>query len=164
MKFNIKRLAVNSLIAAIYINITFITGSFAYRDIQFRIAEILVLLCFFRKDYILGLTVGCVIANLFGPMGLADALIGGAATLLSCLLVSCSRKLWIAVIYPVVINAVAVGLELHFVMSLPLWSSVLFVGLGEAAVMIAGYFIFKELRKKPNFLNFIEADQNIDRI
>lgn len=164
MKITIKRLTLNALIAALYINLTLITSSFAFRDIQFRVAEILILLCFFRKDYFLGLTLGCFIVNLFGPMGIIDAVIGSGATLISCLLISYSRKLWVAIIYPVVINAFFIGLELYFILSLPLWTSILFVGVGELTVLVVGYFVFMQLKKHGNFLTFIEANQNLDRI
>jgi uncharacterized membrane protein len=49
MHFDLKRLAVNALIAAIYVDITLLTASFAYRDIQFRIAEILIFSRSFAK-------------------------------------------------------------------------------------------------------------------
>jgi uncharacterized membrane protein len=162
MHFDLKRLAVNALIAAIYVDITLVTASFAYRDIQFRIAEVLVLLAFFRKDYVIGVTIGCFIANLFGPLGFIDAIFGTLATLLSGLLIAYSRHLFVATLFPVVINGLVVGAELYFLEGLPFWLTSLFVAIGEFVVVSGfGYIIFTRLRKQEFFMKLINANQNL---
>ena len=63
MKTNIKNIVRISIIASMYIVFTII-NPFSYNAIQFRISEILMMLCFFRKDYSIGLILGCFISNL----------------------------------------------------------------------------------------------------
>jgi uncharacterized membrane protein len=161
MKLTLKRLAVNALIAALYLDITLVTASFAYRDIQFRIAEIFVLLVFFRKDYLIGITIGCFLANLLGPFGILDAVFGSLATLASGLLIAYSKRLFVATLFPVVINGFVVGAELYFLEGLPFWLSTLFVAIGEFAVVsVLGYLVFKKLRSNEYFMKMIDANQN----
>ncbi|MGI5881349.1 MAG: QueT transporter family protein [Syntrophomonadaceae bacterium] len=161
-KIDIRDLTDNAIIAAIYVVFTIILGQFAYQSIQFRIAEILLLLCFYRKRYIFGVTIGCLIANFFSTdLGMVDVVFGTLATLISALLISFSKKLFIAWIFPIVLNAIVIGLELHFVLGLPLWASIGTVALGEGAVMLVGLIVFLILEKRPTFLNFIRAEQNL---
>ena len=49
-------IARNGIIAGLYAALTLACYPFAYGMIQFRISEFLVLLCFFRKDYTVGIT------------------------------------------------------------------------------------------------------------
>ena len=69
----ITRLAI---IASLYVVLTIVFSFMSYGDIQVRIAEVLVLLCFFRKDYAIGLIIGCILSNLFSPFGIIDVIIG----------------------------------------------------------------------------------------
>ncbi|MGD9813160.1 MAG: QueT transporter family protein [Bacilli bacterium] len=161
-KFTIRDIADNAIIAALYAVLTISLGQFAYREIQFRIAEILLFLCFFRKKYIFGVTIGCLIANFFSTdLGLPDMIFGTAATLVSALLIAYSKRIYIAWLFPIIINAPVVGLELHFILGLPFWVSAGTVALGEAAVMLVGLGIFLILRRRPTFLKLIRAEQNI---
>ena len=79
-----KKIAANAVVAALYFVLTIALGSLSYQAIQFRIAECLMLLCFFRKDFTWGLTIGCFLANLASPVGWPDWVFGTLATFLSC--------------------------------------------------------------------------------
>ena len=83
-KITTKDIVSNALIAALYVVLTLITYPISFLGIQFRFAEILVLLCFFRKDYSIGLIIGCAIANLASSIGLVDVGFGTAATVVAC--------------------------------------------------------------------------------
>ena len=162
MRFDLKRIASNAIIAALYVSLTLATAGFAYRDVQFRIAEILILLVFFRKDYLFGLAIGCFLANLFGPLGFVDAVFGTLATIVSGLLIAYSKQLFLASLYPAIINGIVIGAELYFLEGLPFWLSALFVAFGELTVIaVFGYMLFSRLRRQPFFLKMIDADQNI---
>lgn len=162
MKENVlKKVMRLSVVAALYVALTYALSFLAYGNVQFRVAEILVLLCFFRKDYLFSVVIGCAIINMFSPLGLLDVLIGTLATLLSCLCIIYSKRLIIASIYPVIFNAVLVGLLLTFVYETPFVLNMISVGLGEAAVMILGVCVFKSLRKDKHFITLIDANQNI---
>lgn len=151
-----------AVIASLYVALTISLSWMSYGDIQFRIAEILVLLCFFRKDYNIALIIGCAIANLFSPMGIVDVVFGTIATALSVLFVSRSKNIIVASVYPVVFNSLIVGLELHYMLDLPFIPSAISVLIGEAAVMVVGCIIFKTLRKSKSFVELIRANQNIN--
>ena len=161
MKITIKDIVSNSLIAAIYVVLTMVTYPFSYLGIQFRVAEIMVLLCFFRKDYAFGLVIGCAIANLPSAIGLVDVGFGSLATLIACLGIMFMKNLGIACLFPVVSNAFVVGFELYQFLGLPFWISVAEVAIGEFAVMVVGYVFFMIMKRRKGFFENIRANQNI---
>jgi uncharacterized membrane protein len=161
MKFNFKYIADNGLLIACYIALTFLTYPFSYGPIQFRVAEALIFLCFFRKDFIIGLTLGTLISNV-GSFNPIDMIIGTVATFLSCLVIIFSKHLFIGIIVPTLFNGFIIGAELYFVLNEPFWLSVLTVSLGEIVVLIFGYVLFMFLKKNKSFFTFIRATQNID--
>ena len=161
----IKRIASNAIVAALYFVITVVTAPFSYGMIQVRIAEALVLLCFFRKDYTIGVTLGCFLANLFStmPNPILDMIFGTLATLISCLAISFMKHLLIATIFPVIANAFVVGAELYFMLQEPFWLSCLFVGIGELiAVTVLGYTLFMIIGRQEGILKAIHAKQNLE--
>lgn len=123
----------------------------------------MVLLCFFRKDYVIGLTVGCLIANLFSSVSYLDIIFGTLATLISCLLIAYSKIFLISLVYPIIANGLIIGLMLYFVVdsSVSFWFYAGTVALGELAVMIVGYILFMFLRKQETFMKLIRANQNL---
>lgn len=158
----VKDIARLAIICALYVALTYAFSFMAYGDIQFRIAEILVLLCFFRKDYIISLTLGCLIANLLSPMGLYDVIFGTIATILSCLCICFLKNIFLCIAPPVIFNGVIVGLELHYILDLPFVPSMISVAIGEAAVLVVGAIIFFFLKKNKMFMKMIFANQNVD--
>jgi uncharacterized membrane protein len=156
-RINIRRITDNALVAAVYAVLTILLGNFGYGDIQFRIAEILLFLVFFRRDFIVGIVLGTVIANAFSPLLPWDMLFGTSATLIVCGLIAITPKMWPAIVYASVINGLVVGAELYFILGLPFWLSALTVMIGELAVMIVGYAVFIMLRKNKYFTNMIMA-------
>ena len=160
----VDRIAKNGIIAALYAALTLACYPFAYGMIQFRISEFLVLLCFFRKDYTIGLTIGCAIANLFSPeLFLWDVLIGTSATLIACLGICFCKHLVVACALPIIANAILVGLELSIILEIESFIvCAAFVALGELVAMIVGYVIFMLLRKRNAFFESIKANQNLE--
>lgn len=157
----IRRIASNGIIAAIYFLTTYLTYSISFMGIQVRIAECLILLCFFRRDYTIGLTLGCLIANLISPIGVWDILFGTLATLVSCLLISFMRQMFLATLIPVIINGFVVGAELNILLQEPFWYNVGTVALGEfIAISVIGYILFMILGRRESFLNLIRAQRN----
>ena len=157
----IKTIAFNGVLAAMYTIITIVCTPFAYGPIQFRVSEILVLLCFFNKRYSIGLIIGCFLANLNSPTMTLDILFGTAATAIACVDIMFSPRLAIAVLFPIVANAFIVGWELTY-FGEPFWFSVGWVALGETVVLVAGYIFFFLLRKNETFYRLIDAKQNIN--
>lgn len=122
--------------------------------IQFRVAEALCVLALFTPAAIPGLSIGCLLFNLTmaGSLPL-DFIVGTAATLLAALTMYLLRNVkikkypWLSMLMPVVFNAVIVGWELTYYgfNSLPL--NMLYVAVGEAAVVFvlgtALYFVLE---------------------
>lgn len=159
--FKLANIVDNGFIAALYVTLSLITYPLSFGMVQFRVAEMLMLLCFFRKDFAIGLIIGCAITNIasFSPL---DILFGTLATALSCLVIMFSKQLLVAAIAPIVFNAVIIGLELHFLLEEPLWVAMGFVALGEFVVMIVGYIVFFALRKNKKLFELMKANQNLD--
>ena len=154
-KFSAVRFVKLAAVAAIYVVLTYALGFMAYGSIQFRVAEVLMLLCFYKKDYGISLIVGCFVANLFSPMAL-DMLFGTAATVLAVLLIYISPNLYIASLAPVVTNAVIVGAELTISFNTPFWLNAVEVAAGEfVCVCIVGVIVFKSLERNPAFMKII---------
>ena len=78
-KFHIdeKDIVQNDLLAALYVVLTYILAPISFGVIQFRLSEILILTCFFDKKKAIGLTLGCLIANLVSPLGELGVMIVG---------------------------------------------------------------------------------------
>ncbi len=149
-----------SIIAALYVALTYALSFISFGEIQFRIAEILMLLCFFNKKYSIALILGCFIANLFSPYGLPDIIFGTLATVVACLLITLFRgkHLWLASTMVPIANII-VGLEIVIMNSIP-WTgailTILSVFVGEFVVVcLVGVPIFKWLLKNETFKELI---------
>ena len=155
MNKTVSLIARNGIIAALYVVFTLLTYPVSFGLYQLRAAEILVLLCFFKRDYAFGLTIGCAIVNLFSSeIGIIDVLFGTCATLISCLLVSLCHRLWIACLIPIFANALIVGAELYYFANVEYFFVACgFVALGELGAMIIGYVIFMLIKKRRKFFN-----------
>ena len=79
----VRRLTANAIVAALYFVLTWASSPIAFLGIQVRISEFLLLLCFFNKDYIAGVTIGTLLANLMSPMLPWDLIFGTLATLIA---------------------------------------------------------------------------------
>lgn len=155
----VRQITDNALIAALYYVLTIILSGFAFQDVQFRIAEIFLFLMFFRKDFIIGVTLGTFLVNLHSTLLPWDPLFGTLATLISGLLISLTNKKIFGVIIPTVINGLVVGAMLNIILDMPFFASAGLVALGEFAVLTIGYFIFKILEKNETFLNIISTGE-----
>ena len=59
-----RAITANAFIACLYAVVTIICGPLSYSFSQFRFSEALNLLVFFNPTYTIGLTLGCLLANL----------------------------------------------------------------------------------------------------
>lgn len=151
-----KFITQTAVIAALYVALTLGFSFMAYGAIQFRIAEILVLLVFIDKKYFLGLVLGCAISNAFSPLGMIDVLVGTFATIVALLFIMFIRKnmgdnkksLIIASLGPVVSNAIFVGIQLTVLFKeLPFILNAAYVAIGEFVVVtIVGVIIFSKIK------------------
>lgn len=157
-KFNVQDLTRLALVTAMYAVLTVVTSELSYGGIQYRLSEILVLLCFYRKDYAPALILGCFIANLFSPLGVIDWIVGPIATAIAIVPMYYMKNIYLAAALPVVSNGIIVGIELTIVLGeASLWFNMLTVAFGELVVVgILGVLIFKLIfDKNPAMLRLI---------
>jgi uncharacterized membrane protein len=103
----------------------------------------------FDPAAVVGLTVGCAIANLGSPMMPVDTLVGSLLTLAAGLIMYRVGPRVVALVAPVVINAFGVAAMLAIILDLPYWASALWVGIGEAAVLFTlGLALFYAVRRR----------------
>ncbi|MDO9555814.1 MAG: QueT transporter family protein [Atribacterota bacterium] len=129
-----------AMIAAIYVVLNIIFAPISYGPIQVRIAEVLVVLPFIDSSAIIGLFLGCILANIYGGLGMVDIIGGSLCTLIAAYLTYKVKKPKLAPLPPVLINAFGVSIYLHLLFDLPYWLTVLYIGIGEViACYILGY-------------------------
>jgi uncharacterized membrane protein len=108
-----------------------------------------------------GLFVGCVVANIYGGLGIYDIIGGSLCTLLAAFLTfisSKTRKPILAPLPPVLVNAFGVSLYLHLLFKLPYWLTVIYIGTGEiVACFILGYPLLRIILKKERILKMLKA-------
>lgn len=112
-RHSIAQITRAALIAAMYIVFTMVPpfNAISYGAVQFRLGEALVLLPFLLDEAVVGVAVGCLVANLFSPFGLIDVVIGTGVTALAAVLTRRLRstgKPWLAAMPPIVLNALIV--------------------------------------------------------
>ena len=129
-----------AMIAAIYVVLNIIFAPISYGPIQVRIAEALVVLPFIDPSAIIGLFLGCILANIYGGLGMVDIIGGSLCTLVAAYLTYKVKNPKLAPLPPVLINAFGVSIYLHLLFDLPYWITVLYIGIGEViACYILGY-------------------------
>jgi uncharacterized membrane protein len=146
-----SKIVITSIVASLYASLTVVLGSLGYSWIQIRISESLTPLPFlFGLPAVAGLTLGCIIANMFSPVGLPDIIFGPLLTLLAALLswrVNGGKKA-IACIYPVLINAVGVSAYVASFYNVPYIVSLLSIALGEfVAAGLVGYPLLEAIER-----------------
>lgn len=178
---SIKKISILAVVAALYVALTMALGSLSYGNVQFRVSEALVLLCFYRKEYCYSMVVGCLLANIISTVGLIDMVVGTFATLISVIVIVLCKEylpeffenklsmnnkaayttsMIIASLAPAVFNGLIVGLELRYVFDLPLVLSMCQVALGEfVCVTIVGVILFKILEKNKSVMRLINFNQ-----
>lgn len=92
IKFTTKALARTAIIAVAYYAITIMLPTLSYGVLQFRVGEALTLLPIVFPESVIGLTIGCFLANITSPFGWPDMLFGTLATLMSGLLTAAIGK------------------------------------------------------------------------
>lgn len=138
MRKNLRKITYGAVIGAVYAVLTLVLAPISMGAVQCRISEALTVLPLLTGVAVPGLFVGCLVANLF--LGsIYDIIFGSLATLVAAALTRFTRKnKWLAMAFPVLINAVVVGgyIGLFLDNSTAVWVCMLTVGIGQ---MIACY-------------------------
>lgn len=114
---NLRKITFCGIIAALYVALTITPplNMLSYGPIQFRVSEFLCVLPFFAPWTGWGVTIGCLIANIFSTVSTLDIVIGTMATLIACVLTPMMKYKWLAPLPTVIMNFLLVGGMLAFV-------------------------------------------------
>lgn len=130
---NIRKLTFSGIIAAMYVVLTIMPplNTLAYGPIQFRVSEFLCVIPFFAPWAGWGVTIGCLLANIFSTVSAADIIIGTSATLIAVVLTPYMKYKWLAPIPTVVFNFIFVGAMLAY-----------FFGAEDGYGLVQAFFIY----------------------
>ena len=162
-KLTVRDLADIAIVAAIYVVLTITPplNAISYGAFQFRISEMMNFLAFYNPKYIIGVTLGCMIANFFS-FGIIDVVVGGGSTL-----VFLSLGVWLFSKYSkdylfnglirkdhfffsilFSISMVTIAAELHIVAEAPFFFTWFTTGIGEFASLIVGAIIIGKIGQR----------------
>lgn len=169
VRLNAKQLARAAVIAALYSAFTaFILPFLSYGPLQLRAAEALTILPAIMPEAVIGVTLGCLLSNIFGLGLWTDMVFGTLATFVAAILTyligyRLKKHVAWAAIPPVLVNAIVIPFVIFpyisddalkigmAVTSLPLLYifGFLSVGLGQAAAVYGlGLPLYKGVRKQ----------------
>ena len=153
---SVKLVVINAMIAGVYAVLTLAISPIAYSEIQFRLSEIIVFLAFYNRRYIPGLTIGCIIANLFSPMGMLDIVFGTLSTIIVCIAMYSIKNRYLAAGAGAIITGMIIGAELWYAFNIPYVINAIYVAVGELIVLIIGALVFKSLEKNDRLMNLLD--------
>jgi uncharacterized membrane protein len=176
---NARKVATAGIIAAVYGALTFVVllipGGIGWGPVQFRPSEALVVVAVLTPSAIPGLAIGSALANLtsvasLGAVGFLDVVFGSLGTLLGAMWSwRFRRRTWLALLGPVIFNALIVpaylpamlrvagvggvplfGISLSSSWLLLYGAGVLSIGVSEAIVVFGlGWPLLTLLRRVP---------------
>lgn len=124
--YQVIELAQMALVTSLYIVVTLLLNPISYGAIQLRISEMFTLLVVFDKKYIWSITMGVVISNLYSPLGVIDAFVGGGSSFfalaLTFMITASIKRLIIKLIvasFIVSLTMFTVAAELKWVLGFP---------------------------------------------
>jgi len=159
----IRMLAVNAILAALYIVLTFFLQPISFSAVQFRIAEMLNHFIVFNKKYFWGIICGVFIGNLFfSPLLPYDLIFGTGQSILALLITIVVSKfvknIWARMLVNTGVFTLTMCLiawELSIVFHLPFLWTWLTVAIGECAVMLIGAPIMYAISRRIPFEKLI---------
>ena len=152
-----------AIVAAIYIALTIIPpfNVISFGAYQFRISEMMNFMAFYNRKYIIGVTIGCMIANLFSPLWI-DVFVGGGSTLVfltlgvvlfskvkpGYLLNGWLRKDFFLFSIFFSIPMVTIAIELNIVTGAPFLLTWFTTAIGECASLLVGAILIDKISKR----------------
>ncbi len=115
------KLSRGAVIAAVYVAMCFFLKPISYGPVQLRLSEALCVLPIFMPEAVYGLFIGCFLSNLLGgaSVALIDTILGSLTTLLAAHLTRRifvkTKSWWLALMPPVILNALIVGSYVPFI-------------------------------------------------
>lgn len=166
-KWSARNIAFTGIIAACYAALTISLAPISYGVYQVRIAEALTVLPFVYPMAMVGLFIGCLLANIFGGNGLPDIIFGslftfiaGYFTYLASKINSRKISLALAPLPPVLINAFGVAIYLSKITDMSYLFVVQMVGVGElvACYLLGLPFLIYIMSKKSKIFGTYQID------
>ncbi|HHY97994.1 MAG TPA: QueT transporter family protein [Firmicutes bacterium] len=131
-----ERIVRGAAIAGLYVALVYIFQPISFGQIQLRIAEALTVLPILYVEAVPALFVGCLLANLLGPVGPWDIIGGSLVTLLAAIGTYRFRNSILAYLSPVILNGLLVSLYLTWIIEkLPYWVTAISISVSEAIVV-----------------------------
>ena len=154
---SISELSNTALVASLYVVVTVFLAVISFGAIQLRLSEMLNYLALYHKRYVIGVTVGVIIANFASPTWFLDVPIGGVATFVVLMICRYATRNMQNMKLKMVITALifaasmfTVALQLYVLADLPFWETWLFVGIGELLSMTVGGITIYLISKRIN--------------
>ncbi|MBM7636156.1 QueT transporter family protein [Streptococcus saliviloxodontae] len=165
-KYSIRDLVQIAIVAAIYVVLTVTPplNAISYGAYQFRLAEMMNFLAFYNLKYIIGVTLGCMIANFFS-FGMIDVIVGGGSTLVFVTLgvflfdkfkgQSICGGLWdkahVYFSFFFAASMFTVAAELTIISQLPFFLTWFTTAVGELASLLVGAALIKKIAERIDF-------------
>lgn len=154
----VKELAKIAMVSGLYVALTLVLSPFSFGALQFRLSEMFNHLAIFNKRNIIAVTFGCVIANMFSPLGIIDILVGSISTFLMTTTIyfvtkkieNLKVKLFISSLISIVFMF-PIALELNYIFKVPLIYTFLVAGIGEFISMLVGAVVIYNVNKVIDF-------------
>ena len=173
-----RRLTRLALVASLSVVLTYLTNilgpglNLGYGPVQVRISEGLAMLALYDPLMPLALYTGCLLANIFGGLGLPDILFGPLLTLAAGYATYGLRRLPILpFLPPIVFNALGVSAYLYLILGInfgfearggsgmfagfigwiaahPYWAMVLSIGIGQTISVVVFGLLFMRIWKR----------------
>ena len=154
---DLRKIVIIGVTAGLYAALTVFLAPISYGPIQFRLSEVLNLLAFINPIFAPGIILGCFIANLFSPLGIIDVIFGTSATLIAVIMIIRTKNLFVASLWPAIVNGIIIGIELQYAFQVPFLIGAFQVAIGEFVVVsIIGTVIFSRILKNQGLMGKIK--------
>ncbi len=160
---NTRQLTRYGAVAALYVALAWALPEFSYGPIQFRLSEILNLLAFYQPGYIIPITLGCAISNLFSPFGILDIVGGSLHTFLALYFMSRCKKDYIGALMPALFSPI-IGLVIYIATQTEVnfWLVTGSVALSELVIVLAvSMLVYRMLMKRSEVRKLIQLENSV---
>lgn len=160
IKSNANNIALPAIIAGLYVAISLVLAPLSFGAVQLRFAEMFNHLAAFNKRYIYALILGCLIVNMFSPLGIIDVVVGTLGTAIGTTLTyvltrKATKNLTRYIIATLcqIPGVFLVALELTIINKIPFLLTFGSVLIGEFLSMAVGAVVIQLLTTRIDFVN-----------
>ena len=162
MRLNTKKLAVMTIFAALYAVGVIVLAPISFGIVQVRVADaMLPLAMIFGLPSALGLSLGCIVSNVYGGLGVIDIVGGAVANLVACTLAwyigRRGRRIqrFLGTVAETVVVSLIVGGYLAVIFQVPVEIGLLGILIGSTiAINIIGFPLEEAIRRSKIFRKY----------